>query len=570
MGEPCDICGDIGVLEAFITCSKCKIAREHAYCGKTFNGVVPDVWICEACEMGARISPKSKEDVPSTLMLNPSAMVDEETSRSAGCSELPRNTRKQVCFQPAKTVNTGKVKFMDPQEVIMRSSGAKEFKSPSQINLQSRCGPTKTVASTSARTPIKPKAIPPKLDSQNVKANPFLTRHCNTQINSAAKQQVVQTSKAPKGKKPILFSREEPIRKRQPVDTHIPAVETESAYTKEQIAANKASVASSLVKHFPRTISSGGNGCTNLKSRNLDANDGDLVNILPEAEKRFQGPALDSTWKGIFEILDTIGDKELSDSIQAHPPSKVRRKVYEFSKKMPDVLQFKMLPRCNVWTEIFQEDCPDEYDIGLYFFSSNTQRSGSYVVLLEFIETRDLIMRTYIDGVELFVFTSKLLSAYAQRWKEKHFLWGIFRPDENYKAKYKLNEKLSLLRQPSDSTKHAAAADILDMDIDVLAGKDGERVDRAIFSRESSTGSCGSSKEEIPNAISLNRSSDHRLSAVSEESDFGIQLPLTEVKVDVCDIPPGFDQAYRQKVQNKSGASSAKEVTSRKRAFEVS
>ena len=41
-------------------------------------------------------------------------------------------------------------------------------------------------------------------------------------------------------------------------------------------------------------------------------------------------------------------------------------------------------------------------------------RSGSYVVLLEFIETQDLMMRTYIDGVELFVFTSKLLSAYAQ------------------------------------------------------------------------------------------------------------------------------------------------------------
>ena len=155
-------------------------------------------------------------------------------------------------------------------------------------------------------------------------------------------------------------------------------------------------------------------------------------------------------------------------------------------------------------------------------------------------------------------------------WKEKHFLWGIFRPDKNYKAKCKLNEKLSLLHQPSDSAKHAAAAVIVDMDVDMLAGKNGGRVDRTIFSRESSTGSCGSSKEEIPNAISLNRSSDHRLSAVSEESDFGIQQPLTEVKVDACDIPPGFDQVYRQKVQNKSGASSAKEVISRKRAFKVS
>ena len=28
-GEPCDICGDIGVLEAIFECSRCKIAHEH-------------------------------------------------------------------------------------------------------------------------------------------------------------------------------------------------------------------------------------------------------------------------------------------------------------------------------------------------------------------------------------------------------------------------------------------------------------------------------------------------------------------------------------------------------------
>ncbi|PSS07974.1 Transient receptor potential cation channel subfamily V member 2 like [Actinidia chinensis var. chinensis] len=175
---------------------------------------------------------------------------------------------------------------------------------------------------------------------------------------------------------------------------------------------------------------------------------------------------------------------------------------------MPEVLQFKMLPRWNVWTQIFQEDRPDECDIGLYFFLSNTQRSGSYVVLLEFIETRDLMMRTYIGSVELFIFTCKLVSAHAQRWKEKHFLWGIFCPDKNYKAKCKLNEKLSLLHQLLDSAKHDDANDddgIVHMDMDLLAGQDVGRVDRAIFSRESSAGSCGSSKEEIPNAISLNR-----------------------------------------------------------------
>lgn len=29
--EPCDICGDIGVVDVIATCSQCKIAREHVY-----------------------------------------------------------------------------------------------------------------------------------------------------------------------------------------------------------------------------------------------------------------------------------------------------------------------------------------------------------------------------------------------------------------------------------------------------------------------------------------------------------------------------------------------------------
>ena len=41
----------------------------------------------------------------------------------------------------------------------------------------------------------------------------------------------------------------------------------------------------------------GGNDCTNVKSRNIDVNNGDLMNILPETEKCFRGPALDSSWK---------------------------------------------------------------------------------------------------------------------------------------------------------------------------------------------------------------------------------------------------------------------------------
>lgn len=79
--------------------------------------------------------------------------------------------------------------------------------------------------------------------------------------------------------------------------------------------------------------------------------------------------------RGSFKILDTVNCKELNEGFFAHPPLKVRRKVYEFSKAMPQVLMFAMIPRSNVWTDIFLDYCPGEDDIGLYFFSSNSQRS---------------------------------------------------------------------------------------------------------------------------------------------------------------------------------------------------
>ncbi|KAG5536469.1 hypothetical protein RHGRI_024035 [Rhododendron griersonianum] len=85
--------------------------------------------------------------------------------------------------------------------------------------------------------------------------------------------------------------------------------------------------------------------------------------------------------RGSFKIIDSISREELNDGFKAHPPSTVRGKVYEFSKKMPKVLQFKMLPRDNVWTDIFEDYYPTEDDIGLYFFSSDSQRSVFFTYL---------------------------------------------------------------------------------------------------------------------------------------------------------------------------------------------
>jgi hypothetical protein len=62
--------------------------------------------------------------------------------------------------------------------------------------------------------------------------------------------------------------------------------------------------------------------------------------------------------------------------IQARPPFTVSRKALEFSKRMPPVLPVQLLPRCQMWADLFQNDCPDLNDIALYFFpADNIERS---------------------------------------------------------------------------------------------------------------------------------------------------------------------------------------------------
>ncbi|KAL0421946.1 UNVERIFIED_CONTAM: hypothetical protein Slati_3217500 [Sesamum latifolium] len=156
----------------------------------------------------------------------------------------------------------------------------------------------------------------------------------------------------------------------------------------------------------------GGNGCTPVQLRS-------------DFERRSWTPALSTSWKGSFCIHD-LKHAELNLHIEGYSPSQVRRKVYRFSKQMPEVLHFELVSCKNFWKIFFQEYLPDRRDIGLYFFSSDRERSEDYISLLETISMENLALRKQFDDVELLVFTSKLLPVDCQRWEGKHFLWGVF------------------------------------------------------------------------------------------------------------------------------------------------
>lgn len=71
----------------------------------------------------------------------------------------------------------------------------------------------------------------------------------------------------------------------------------------------------------------------------------------------------------------------LNSFIQAHPPSRVRLKVYEFSRILPDTLKFELVPHEDIWESLFNNHIPSKEDIGVYFFASEKERSA-YVLYI--------------------------------------------------------------------------------------------------------------------------------------------------------------------------------------------
>ncbi|KAF3669365.1 putative dnaJ -like protein subfamily C member 21-like [Capsicum annuum] len=90
-------------------------------------------------------------------------------------------------------------------------------------------------------------------------------------------------------------------------------------------------------------------------------------------------PALDPSWKGSFDILDALdfAPGMFNNFIHAHPPSRVRRKVYEFSRLLPGTLKFELVPCGDNWASLFNNNCLGEEDIGLYCFASERASSAS-------------------------------------------------------------------------------------------------------------------------------------------------------------------------------------------------
>ncbi|KAG5601467.1 hypothetical protein H5410_032837 [Solanum commersonii] len=183
---------------------------------------------------------------------------------------------------------------------------------------------------------------------------------------------------------------------------------------------------------------------------------------------------------GSFDILCTLEfvPGMLNNCIQAHPPSKVRRKVYEFSRVLPDTLKFELVPHGDIRTSLFNNHIPGREDIGLYFFANKKERSQRYIALVDFMHSKDLVMRTFINNVQLLVLASTTLCSDCQRWNNEHFLWGLFYHMGQDKDGYVegdnnkvIDMEVDMIAGENIGTMDIVVSKVIDMEVDMEAGE---------------------------------------------------------------------------------------------------
>ncbi|KAL2243029.1 UNVERIFIED_CONTAM: hypothetical protein Sindi_0420900 [Sesamum indicum] len=333
----------------------------------------------------------------------------------------------------------------------------------------------------------------------------------------------------------------------------------------------------------------GGNRLTAVELRTCNAENVNN-NLLPDLEKRSVTPALDAVWKeanadvkaflffllvllsldrygsldteesyvvslsstlkldgcplllifgwGSFRIHDDHRHRVLNPQIHAHPATRVRRKIHEFSKQMPKVLHFHLVPYKKFWINLFQDYIPDERDIGLYFFPGDSERYEDYAFLLDYISFRNLALRKQIADVELLVFPSRLLPANCQCWNGKRFLWGVFHRLKQDTSARLDNREIKLSVQPSSHNPKSDMEEV-DMDIDMVGGINVGRIDVPVHERPLREKHIPSRQESLSASIS-GRAFDP------------VTMPPLNVVEPCPAIPPGFGEVFRLRVQDSS------------------
>ncbi|KAK4437012.1 hypothetical protein Salat_0035100 [Sesamum alatum] len=498
-----------------------------------------DDWHCEECESSSKAKPLAScliGEIPSMSKLTNSVEALKGGEPCGGSRKLLNESRKgSVDWE--KKVATGKTKYICVKEAIKLSAGEKKYLVPSNTSCRSKPPRPQIGVNKSERTLIRPRTTPLNFSSEQDLASGGLAqskpqRPGNMEISEGQVQQSKKLSELQRSVGSLQPSR-------APMNKHM---QTEQP-TKVQSPQTKAR--SLMQEHSsapPQNASlvtiSGGNGLTAVDLRTCNSENVNN-NLLPDLEKCLVTPALDALWKGRFNIQDDHTHRILNPQIHAHPANRVRRKIYEFSKQMPEVLHFHLVPYKNFWINLFQDYIPDERDIGLYFFPGDNERYEDYAFLLDYISLQNLALRKQIADVELLVFPSKLLPANGQCWNGKRFLWGVFHRLKQDTSARVDNGELKLSMQPSSHNQQSAMEEV-DMDIDMIGGINVGRIDVPVQERTFR-------EKHIPSRQDSASISGHVFDPVTMPPSLNVMEPCAA-------IPPGFEEVFRRRVQGSSSS----------------
>ncbi|XP_027339494.1 uncharacterized protein LOC113853193 [Abrus precatorius] len=426
MVRPCDICGDVGILEAIVTCSKCNVNCEHVYCMRINVLKLPEYWLCESCQAKhVTISPcKVNQD------------IDSQASKRL------------------RAVTTGKVKFLHEDEVIKLSSVQFSMK-PITAN---------STLLTARKASVGSKNIISKIPSLAPKLNPCITppKVLGKRPRDGGAHKKLMTSQH------ASYSLTKRLPKEHIGENHlslgglIPEKKVQNDdHQKEKPTKGAAFEALSARKPSP-IFGSGGILCADAECNRSNIKKRSHKNVQENLNlhRKFL-PSSSPTWRGQFQIFHDAASGKFYDGFEAQPPCIVNSKAYKFSSQMPSVLQLESLPVLNVLTDIFLDDYPSLQDIALYFFpSEHTERSRKNLnSILKFMNTEKSMLRSCINGVELLVFTSNQLDmdsrGYIAAVNAGYFLWGIFRQK-------KIDKPI----------ERVLDMEPVDMEIDMIGGKD--------------------------------------------------------------------------------------------------
>ncbi|KAB2000076.1 hypothetical protein ES319_D12G206000v1 [Gossypium barbadense] len=469
----CDICGDVGFEELIRSCSQCTMGR-HLYCMRVVVRDDLEDWICEGC--------LSKNDINSLNSGQAENVMDSST-------KVYFDLWGQVPRKRQKAVETGKVKFLPTEEVIKLSSllplPKRAF--PSNSNSGLKPVPANFTLSPSKRVFMGSKYAGPCYNPIKVRRNPtFLQlgsdnvpRGRGGQISASirhqhsverpnkSKEDEEKASRTPakqygSNEEPVssvmaanevtgdvdskatntmketlsianaverahLVPNKENVCQGKISDTILPNKELTVLHTKTEDAMRSSRPSPS--RHHTTIMSSGQNIHGAAEPENSDVPKTETWSRLKVSLYRPHAPSLHPTWMGGFKFFNTTGD--LYGDFLALPPCRVHRKAYEFSKKMPAVLQVNLLQQWHLHSHILQNGCLDLLDIALYFCPVDMERSQrNYNKLFQLMGKENSVMISYIDDLELLIFTSEQL--HADSWgvftgSNKEFFGGVFR-----------------------------------------------------------------------------------------------------------------------------------------------